>query len=769
MRTVWIAEATGAKRRSAEFRTFGMGAALALLLTGYLLQLLGVLRPDSPALVAAGAVLGLLCEALMLWRAPGLARRLSRTQLTRPVRQLLRDALLLGGLGRLGVLLPRDFGDAGYSGHVGRPEPYAALLLIALLGCWAAHCLCQGVAGKVRRSRRLPFVTRNIDTAGLRLSPAPPALFGRQGGVRLFAVSAFVTAAATVTVATRDPRWCALTAAACCAVLLAGTGHLAVRLLPGRRPAGEKEALAWLDTWLAEYRPTVGMYFSGGTSTAYQANMWLSTLEQLAGERPIVVLRERFMVRRIDATDVPVLCLPKVADLMRLEHSTLSVLLHPANSGKTSQVLRIPTIKHAFVNHGESDKLSSCNPYAKAYDQVWVAGPAARERYRLADIGVADEDVVEVGRPQLAPIRPFAGPPAPGGFTTVLYAPTWEGWTNGQTNTSVALAGERIVAALLADRKVRLLYKPHPMTGSVSPDVAGADRRIRSLIAEANIRRRAEHASEGPVSDAGVRDVDGEAAASAEMARHAAELAALTGSGRRRPGGTGRRGRASGTGRGGGAGADEVERMLVQSAPASAQASAHASAHASAVGRALAAWEESYWRSVPPWEHRIVTGSRPRIHACFNEADLLISDVSSVVSDYLSSGKPYAVVNTSGLTEREFRVGFPTVRAATILSAMAEEIPAVLASVRDADRDRLGPARARLREYLLGPAEPPSITRFTRAVRALRAEAEAHRERSVLLRQAEEEAVRPVEVEERDGAPQDRQLLADALGDEEGV
>ena len=95
---------------------------------------------------------------------------------------------------------------------------------------------------------------------------------------------------------------------------------------------------------------------------------------------------------------------------MRLEHSTLKVMLHPANSGKTSQVLRIPTIKHAFINHGESDKLSSCNPYAKAYDEVWVAGPAARERYQLADIGVEDKDVVEVGRPQLAPIRPYARP-----------------------------------------------------------------------------------------------------------------------------------------------------------------------------------------------------------------------------------------------------------------------------------------------------------------------------------------------------------------------
>src|SRR5690606_25587374 len=192
------------------------------------------------------------------------------------------------------------------------------------------------------------------------------------------------------------------------------------------------------------------------------------------------------MVQKIDVTDVPIVCIPKVADLMHLEHSTLRVLLHPANSGKTSQILRIPTIKHAFTNHGESDKLSSCNPYAKAYDQVWVAGPAARERYQLAEVGVDDADVVEVGRPQLAPIERSSGVASQAGWVTVLYAPTWEGWDGNPGNTSVIEAGENIVAALLADPGVRLLYKPHPLTGSVDPRAGAADRRIRELSRAAN-------------------------------------------------------------------------------------------------------------------------------------------------------------------------------------------------------------------------------------------------------------------------------------------
>ncbi|GAA4959850.1 hypothetical protein GCM10023238_28420 [Streptomyces heliomycini] len=40
----------------------------------------------------------------------------------------------------------------------------------------------------------------------------------------------------------------------------------------------------------------------------------------------------------------PGVCLPKVSTLMRLEQSTLQVLVHPSNSGKDLQVLRIPTM-----------------------------------------------------------------------------------------------------------------------------------------------------------------------------------------------------------------------------------------------------------------------------------------------------------------------------------------------------------------------------------------------------------------------------------------
>ncbi len=351
-------------------------------------------------------------------------------------------------------------------------------------------------------------------------------------------------------------------------------------------------------------------------------------------------------------------------------------------------MLRIPTIKHAFVNHGESDKLSSCNPYAKAYDEVWVAGPAARERYALAAVGVDDRDVVEIGRPQLDAIEPYSGAPA-GPYTTVLYAPTWEGWDGNPGNTSVVEAGENIVRALLADPRVRLLYKPHPLTGSVDPRAGAANTRIQEMIRAANALRAVEHADERPAPFA-----------AAELARRTAELDALTTSSFR-------------------ASADDAERMLIQTVPAPGRAAA--------VAAATAAWETAYRASFPAWEHRIVVGARPTVYACFNVADLLVSDVSSVISDYLASEKPYAVANTSGLFEQDFRDTFPTVRAGAVLTPDASGIPALLETVREPEKDTCAEARSELKQHLLGPSDPPSAVRFDEAARALCAAADGHR------------------------------------------
>jgi len=110
-----------------------------------------------------------------------------------------------------------------------------------------------------------------------------------------------------------------------------------------------------------------------------------------------------------------------------------------------------------------------------------------------------------------------------------------------------------------------------------------------------------------------------------------------------------------------------------------------------------------------------------------NEADVLISDVSSVVSDYLTSEKPYAVANTSGMSEDDFRANFPTVRAATILTPDASGVAGLLDAVRHPEKDTLAAERAELKEHLLGPSDPPSSVRFNQAALALGTKADERR------------------------------------------
>ncbi|MFE0625746.1 hypothetical protein ACFW3D_02110 [Streptomyces sp. NPDC058864] len=656
-------------------RTFGTRpetfhfALLLLQACALTAQIVGVALPGAALLVGAAA-LGFAADLVMHAGRTAPPRILGQLHAEAVTRQAVRDLLLVAGLLRLA--------DGPSTG-------FLLVCLGGLLFVHGAHVVLQAGGILVQRGRKLPVVTRNIDTSGLRLPSAPPAVITRRPGLRLLLAELPAVAGLSVTAAGGRTGWALGGVVLAAALSLAALAVLARAFLPGRRAPRQEEVMEWFEAWLRDYRPTVGMYFSGGSSSAYQANMWLPALEKLEG-RPVIVLRERGMVPRIGPTELPIVCLPKVADLMRLGDSSLKVLLHPANAPKTSQVLRIPSIMHAFVNHGESDKLSSCNPYAKAYDEVWVAGPAARERYALAAVGVADEDVVEVGRPQLAGVERGSGPVPAGTPVTVLYAPTWEGWTDDPGNTSIVLAGETIVRRLLADPGVRLLYRPHPLTGSVDPRAGAANRRIIELVEEAR------GAAPRPATTPGQRD---------GLERTERELDRLTAAWSL-------------------SSADDLERMGDKGASGDVTV-------AEAMRRATEEWEAVYWTALPATEHQVLTGERPGLYSCFNHSDVLITDVSSVISEFMVSGKPYAVTNTTDLAEGTFRETFPTVRAGTVLTPTAKGLDELLGVARGTHDDTLATAREELRVHLLGPAVPTSAERFQEAVHALAARVDERR------------------------------------------
>jgi CDP-glycerol glycerophosphotransferase (TagB/SpsB family) len=418
--------------------------------------------------------------------------------------------------------------------------------------------------------------------------------------------------------------------------------------------------------FLADHEPRVVLYSSGTPDTAYQVNMWLATLERL-NQPAAVVLREPALLNRLSPTSTPVLCVKYARNLMALDLSGVRVGLFPANVGNNIHLLREPGLMSTFIGHGDSDKNASFNPIAKSYDQVWVAGPAGRERYRRADVGVRDDAVVEVGRPQLDVLRRQQERPDDW-VPTVLYAPTWEGWNSEQEYGSLTTIGPLLVQAVLDwPTPVRLIYRPHPSTGLRDPAMRAAHRRIAQLL-EAATRERGLEVPPPPVRQAQVRTGD-----AAQRARDA------------RPG----------------------------QGPSAVEA------------EATTARDDAEWLAAcPRGAHLVVPPAGPTLFACFDQADLLVADVSSVVTDFLATDRPYVVCNPTGWSTAEFVRTFPSAGAGVVVDRDGDGLRHALAVATGTEPDVHAPARREMADRLLGPARGRATERFAEAVDALAARAD---------------------------------------------
>ena len=121
----------------------------------------------------------------------------------------------------------------------------------------------------------------------------------------------------------------------------------------------------------------------------------------------------------------------------------------------------------------------------KAYDRVFVAGKAARERILRRLIDIDEARLIEVGRPQVD--VDFPGPSMPhDGRRVVLFAPTWEGDRASMRYSSVASHGPALVRSLVATGRHRVIYRPHPRTGIVLRRSAAAHADIVKVLRQAN-------------------------------------------------------------------------------------------------------------------------------------------------------------------------------------------------------------------------------------------------------------------------------------------
>ncbi|HEX8511455.1 MAG TPA: CDP-glycerol glycerophosphotransferase family protein, partial [Propionibacteriaceae bacterium] len=93
------------------------------------------------------------------------------------------------------------------------------------------------------------------------------------------------------------------------------------------------------------------------------------------------------------------------------------------------------------------------------------------------------------------------------------------------------------------------------------------------------------------------------------------------------------------------------------------------------------------------------------IEDCFNASDAMVSDVSAVVSDYLHSDKPFAIVSV-GRTPEELLEEAPAAKAGYLLRQDLSNLADVCADLLE--RDPLAGVRRQTKIYYLGDFPPDS-------------------------------------------------------------
>jgi hypothetical protein len=320
------------------------------------------------------------------------------------------------------------------------------------------------------------------------------------------------------------------------------------------------------------------------------------------------------------------------------------VTLFPTHSGNNVAMLRRRETRRVFVGHGDSDKPDSTNPYARVYDEIWVAGPLGRRRYHDDGVAVADTAIVEIGRPQSVPSTTV--PPAP----TVLYAPTWEGWGDDPHHSSLPHCGAALVAALLRVDGLRVVYRPHPLTGRRDPALRRAHADVVALLRAAGA---VEHRYAEPEHE---RDLLDDMVATSREPR---------------------------------AGSDTARQQAA----------------------------DMFWAAAPPTRHRILTPDHaPPFPDCLDQVSALVADVSSVVTEFVVTDRPYAVLDTRGLGADALRRRFPSTAGGFVLDPDLAGLDDLVAAI-DGPDPTAAARRALVTDGLGDPATAQQ--RFAAAVDAL--------------------------------------------------
>lgn len=245
----------------------------------------------------------------------------------------------------------------------------------------------------------------------------------------------------------------------------------------------------------------VAAYFAGDAASLYQLREWLLPFERLSerlveeghGEAPLAIFcRSADHARRITpGTHLPVRFGRLAKDLEAfMGQPSLRVVFYVNQATLNFQALRFTQPAHIHLSHGESEKISMISNQLKAYDYIFTAGQAARQRLLDTLVGFREQGgearMIDIGRPQLD--APRQAPQAWQEMTdsarlTVFYAPTWEGDSPSMAYGTLKHNGPAIVRGLL-ETGCRVIFRPHPRTGVMDVETAQALAAVKQLVIE---------------------------------------------------------------------------------------------------------------------------------------------------------------------------------------------------------------------------------------------------------------------------------------------
>lgn len=241
-----------------------------------------------------------------------------------------------------------------------------------------------------------------------------------------------------------------------------------------------------------EDRYQAALYFADPKVNVYQIRQWYEPMRQLAEHVPVVVLlRNAATALEIrEECPLPLYFGRTIAEIEQLLGTQEIGLVFYVNQNiRNFQMMRFNEPAHVFISHGESEKAYMWSNQLKAYDYVFSAGQAARDRLAKNMLRYDATDRTRlIGRPQIDVEHPSPVTLNPD-YKTVLYAPTWEGDRPSMSYGSVSSHGVSLLTSLVSSNQYNIIFRPHPRSGINDFKYREDIESLRKLFAEESTDR----------------------------------------------------------------------------------------------------------------------------------------------------------------------------------------------------------------------------------------------------------------------------------------